>query len=74
MDNINNPPHYKVGSISTIDFIRSQLGEKAALGFCIGNVIKYASRCSHKDNAVDDLRKAAWYANYAANIIEEMPV
>ena len=31
------------------------------MGFNVGNAIKYLWRADHKENAVQDLRKAAWY-------------
>lgn len=55
-DIINNPKHYTQGGIETIDFI-----EAKALGFNLGNVVKYISRADHKDKRLDDLEKARWY-------------
>jgi len=56
VDNVNHPPHYKVGGIETIDFI-----EAKELGYNLGNVIKYISRASHKHSYAEDLKKARWY-------------
>jgi hypothetical protein len=56
IDIINNPKHYTQGGIETIDFI-----EAKALGFNLGNVVKYISRADHKDKRLDDLEKARWY-------------
>lgn len=55
-DNVNNPAHYKVGGIETIDFI-----EAKNLGYNLGNVVKYVTRADHKGNKLEDLRKAQWY-------------
>jgi hypothetical protein len=55
-DNINHPPHYKVGGIETIDFI-----EAKSLNYNLGNVVKYISRADHKDVRLDNLKKAQWY-------------
>lgn len=55
-DPINHPAHYKVGGIETIDFI-----EAKKLGYNLGNVVKYITRADHKDNKLEDLRKAQWY-------------
>jgi hypothetical protein len=60
LDNINHPPHYKVGGIETIDFI-----EAKGLDYHLGNVVKYISRANHKGNKLDDLNKARWYLNRA---------
>lgn len=56
-DAVNHPSHYQ-GKIETIDFI-----EDKHLNFNLGNCIKYISRChlKHKDNPVEDLKKARWY-------------
>jgi hypothetical protein len=55
-DPVNNPAHYTVGGIETIDFI-----EAKQFGYNLGNVIKYVTRADHKGNKVEDLRKAQWY-------------
>jgi len=57
-DNINHPPHYKVGGIETIDFI-----EAKSLSYSLGNVVKYITRAEHKGNKLEDLKKAQWYLN-----------
>lgn len=31
------------------------------MGFCLGNAIKYIWRADLKQNAIEDLEKAAWY-------------
>lgn len=53
---VNNPKHYNVGKIETIDFIEDQ-----KLGFNLGNSIKYICRAEHKGKKVEDLKKAIWY-------------
>lgn len=59
-DLVNHPPHYKVGGIETIDFI-----EAKQLDYHLGNVVKYISRADHKDDKLDNLKKAQWYLNRA---------
>ena len=56
-DAVNHPSYYQ-GKIEVIDFI-----EDKGLGFNLGNCVKYISRChlKHKDNPVEDLKKARWY-------------
>ena len=61
-DNINHPPHYKVGGIETIDFI-----EAKGLDYHLGNVIKYISRSDHKGDKLENLQKAQWYLTRAIN-------
>ena len=63
-DNVNHPDHYTYGKIETIDYI-----EDKGLGFNLGNVVKYVSRCGHKKSkgmstnakAIEDLKKAKFY-------------
>ena len=59
-DMVNHPPHYKVGGIETLDFIRAKLNSDGYVGYCVGNVLKYLSRAGHKDRqkVQEDLKKA----------------
>ena len=59
-DAVNHPAHYKVGGIETIDFI-----EAKALGYHLGNAVKYITRADHKGNRLQDLQKAKWYIDRA---------
>jgi hypothetical protein len=59
-DMVNHPPHYKAGGVETIDFI-----EAKALGYHLGNVVKYITRADHKGNKLEDLKKAQWYLSRA---------
>lgn len=55
---VNHPAHYNQGSIEVIDYIEDiGMGED----FCAGNAIKYLSRYKHKQNPLEDLKKAKWY-------------
>jgi hypothetical protein len=64
-DPVNNPTHYTVGGIETIDFI-----EAKQLGYNLGNVIKYLTRADHKGNKLEDLRKAQWYLTREINSLK----
>ena len=66
VDNVNQPAHYKVGGIETIDFI-----EAKELDYHLGNAVKYISRANHKGNRREDLEKAQWYLNRAISQIKE---
>ena len=55
-DPVNKPRHY-LSHPSGIECI--QVTEH--MGFCIGNAIKYLWRADEKGNALEDLKKAAWY-------------
>ena len=72
-DMVNHPPHYKVGGIETLDFIRAKLGVDGYVGYCVGNVLKYLSRAGHKDRkkVQEDLKKAEFYLKEAILIGEK---
>lgn len=56
---VDHPAYYKAGGVEAIDVI-----EAWGLDFCLGNTVKYIARCGRKsENAVGDLKKAAWYLN-----------
>lgn len=73
-DVVNHPTHYTDGGIEAIDYI-----EAKKLGFNLGNVIKYVSRCGHKKSkgisqdakALQDLKKAAWYLDREIKLREK---
>ena len=53
---VDHPKHYNMGKYEAIDVI-----EDWKLNFNLGNAVKYISRAGHKDNIVQDLKKAMWY-------------
>lgn len=55
-DMVNHPPHYTLHP-SGVECI--QITEH--MGFCLGNAMKYIWRADLKNDAVEDLKKAAWY-------------
>lgn len=59
-DNVNHPGHYTGRDIGheCIDITQYQ-------PFCTGNVIKYLWRYQYKENPLEDLKKARWYAHRA---------
>lgn len=57
-DNVNNPNHY-TSHPSGIECI--EVTEH--FSFCLGNAIKYLWRADLKYDAIEDLKKAAWYIN-----------
>ncbi len=65
---VDHPDHYNTGKIEVIDFIKD-LG--MAEDFCVGNAIKYISRYKHKENPLEDIKKAVWYLNYLVEILEK---
>ena len=55
-ENVNHPQHYNQGKYEVIEVI-----EDWNLGFNLGNTVKYIGRAGHKDNKLEDLKKAKWY-------------
>ena len=58
-DPVNHPSHYTEhpSGIECIEVTEH-------LSFCVGNAIKYLWRADLKhDDAIEDLKKAAWYIN-----------
>lgn len=55
-DSVNHPKHYTHGGIEVIDAI-----EAWGLNFRLANVVKYVARSDHKNNKLEDLKKARWY-------------
>lgn len=57
-DPVNHPTHYQRGGLEAIQVI-----EAFQLDYHLGNATKYILRLGHKDNAIQDAQKAAWYIN-----------
>lgn len=55
-DPINAPVHYRGEGMEAIDVI-----EAFALGFRLGNAVKYILRAGKKGDALECLQKARWY-------------
>ena len=55
-NSVDHPSHYTKhpSGIECIEIIEH-------MGFCLGNAIKYIWRADLKQNAIEDLEKAAWY-------------
>lgn len=56
--------HYDIGGISTMEILKAKMTREEFYGFCKGNVYKYMTRSGHKENELDDLRKAVVYLNW----------
>lgn len=63
-----HPAHYGGGE-NLYEVIR--VIEAWELGFHLGNAVKYIARAGKKNDAVEDLRKAAWYISREADRMEE---
>lgn len=57
MDNVNNPSHYTKNKWEVIEVLEEFFPTDPLLF----NVGKYLLRHEHKENAIQDLKKAAWY-------------
>ena len=73
-DMVNSPAHYKLvmpdgDEIEAIDVIYAALGSFQTVAYCRGAAIKYLLRADKKGAYAQDLRKAAWYCDYAADIL-----
>lgn len=68
IDMVNSPPHYTVGGIETIDYIKAKLTLEEYRGFLKGTILGYASRLGHK-SGTDDAGKIGWYAKKLGEVI-----
>ncbi len=66
IDNVNHPKHY-TSHPSGIECI--QISEY--LNFCLGSALKYLWRAGLKGDALEDLKKAAWYINREIERLEQ---
>ena len=66
-DAVNHPHHY-TSHASGIEAITIT----EHMSFCIGNVFKYCWRAGEKGEALEDLRKAAWYLAREIDRIERL--
>lgn len=68
-DRVNNPKHYTVGGIETIDYMKAKSTPEEFIGHLRLTALKYISRAGHKDDMLEDYKKAQWYIN---KLIEEL--
>ena len=66
-EKVNHPDHYNSGQYEVVDVIDDA---GFGVGFCLGNALKYILRARHKENYVEDLKKAKWYLEYLIQRIE----
>lgn len=75
-DLVNHPRHYQMmlpngDPVEAIDIIQAALGADGTVAYCRGAAIKYLMRADKKEDFTRDLRKAAWYCQHAATILED---
>lgn len=62
---VDHPSHYnQIPGIECIDVVEN-------FNFNIGNAIKYLWRAGLKDDAIEDLKKAAWYCQRELDRIQK---
>lgn len=70
-DMVDNPEHYTFGGIETVDYLRAKLSKEEFVGWCRGNALKYLSRAGHKDEELQEYRKAAKYIEWIIDAMKE---
>ena len=70
-DLVNHPPHYTVGNIECIDYLKDSMNGVAFIGFLEGNAKKYLHRYNYKGSKISDLQKAQYYLNKLIETIKE---
>lgn len=68
IDMVNEPLHYNLGEIQTLDYIDDVLTYNPNLtaleGYYIGNILKYlGTRLGTKNDKLEDMQKAQFYLN-----------
>lgn len=62
---VTHPSHYTFGKFEVIDVI-----EDWSLEFHEANVVKYVARAKHKNNRLQDLKKARFYLDRKIRFLE----
>lgn len=71
-EQVDHPPHYGGDdAFEAIKVMEAWHGRDAVIAFCVLNAEKYLCRYAKKGTPEQDLRKAAWYATRAADLIAE---
>ena len=66
---MNKPKHYQA-EVDTIEYIHMHRGLTGVEEFCIGNILKYATRYGKKDEKIKEIEKIIVYANRLKEIVE----
>lgn len=70
-ERINHPAHYGGDTPhEVIKCLEHWLTPQEFVGALKFNAIKYLARAGRKDNALEDARKAVWYAQRLAQFLE----
>lgn len=69
-DVVNAPSHYTFGGIETIDYMKAKSSPEEFRGHLRLTAIKYLSRAGHKDDTLQDYKKAAVYLDWLIKDME----
>ncbi len=69
-DNVNQPTHYTIGGIETIDYMKAKSSPAEFQGHLRLTAIKYLSRANYKNDALEDYKKARVYLDWLIRDIE----
>lgn len=69
VDMVNHPPHYTKGKYEVIDVLQDWFPAEPLLW----QIVKYVARAKHKNNYVQDLKKARFYLDRAIKEAEINP-
>jgi hypothetical protein len=70
MSNIHAPKHYTVGGIEAIDYMVAKATPEELRGYLRLSVLKYLSRVGHKDDALQEYKKAQVFLGWLVNHLE----
>lgn len=69
-DAVNQPKHYLVGGIEAIDYMKAKSTPEEFRGHLRLTAIKYLSRAGHKDDVLQEYKKAMVYLDWLIKDIE----
>lgn len=67
---VQSPDHYTVGGIETIDYMQAKSTADEFRGYLRLSTLKYLSRAGHKDDELQEYKKAAVFLNWLINFME----
>ena len=71
---MSEPEYYKGNGLSPIGaFKQGLISRDELIGFYKGNIIKYVVRAGHKNDAIEDLRKAKSYIDFYLELLDSSP-
>ena len=71
VDDRPEQPHYKMGDIECIDYMKQVLTQDEFIGYLRGNCIKYMHRMNYKDTPQSNADKLAVYSQWLKEAYKE---